>query len=118
MKPACPEPLEPVHSEKVMHEGLDEGRHSECLLVHAGRGPSGFSFRWTDFSHPSTLQLGPLVQQLIQPGELCNDLAQNSARFAEALVNAVRHGNFRGSRQASENSPDPDTELACLADPG
>ena len=93
MKPACPEPLEPVHSEKVMHEGLDEGRHSECLLDHAGRGPSGFSFRWTDFSHPSTLQLGTLVQQLIQPVNCAMTSHRIQLGLQEALVNAVRHGN-------------------------
>ena len=49
--------------------------------------------RWSDFITPSTLQLAPLVELLLEP-VACRQLqAELTLGLHEALVNAVRHGN-------------------------
>ena len=50
-------------------------------------------FRWAEFTLPSTLQLAPLLELLIEPVG-CMDTSQRiELGLHEALVNAVRHGN-------------------------
>ena len=51
------------------------------------------SLRWTDFITPSTLQLAPLMELLLEPMRRASNLAQLQLGLQEALVNAVRHGN-------------------------
>lgn len=49
--------------------------------------------RWSDFSTPSTLQLAPLIELLLEPVG-CRLLQRRlQLGLQEALVNAVRHGN-------------------------
>jgi serine/threonine-protein kinase RsbW/non-specific serine/threonine protein kinase len=50
-------------------------------------------WRWADFITPSTLQLSPLIELLLEPalGHGCAD--DLHLGLLEALVNAVRHGN-------------------------
>jgi serine/threonine-protein kinase RsbW/non-specific serine/threonine protein kinase len=50
-------------------------------------------WRWADFITPSTLQLSPLIELLLEPalGHGCAD--DLHLGLHEALVNAVRHGN-------------------------
>ena len=51
------------------------------------------ALRWSDFITPSTLQLDPLVELLLEP-VACRQLqAELKLGLHEALVNAVRHGN-------------------------
>jgi serine/threonine-protein kinase RsbW/non-specific serine/threonine protein kinase len=51
------------------------------------------ALRWSDFITPSTLQLAPLVELLLEP-VACRQLqAELALGLHEALVNAVRHGN-------------------------
>ena len=51
------------------------------------------ALRWSDFITPSTLQLAPLVELLLEP-VACRQLqAELTLGLHEALVNAVRHGN-------------------------
>ena len=51
------------------------------------------ALRWTDFITPSTLQLAPLVELLLEP-VACRQLqAELRLGLHEALLNAVRHGN-------------------------
>lgn len=49
--------------------------------------------RWTDFITPSTLQLAPLLELLLEPMATAANLAELQLGLQEALVNAVRHGN-------------------------
>ncbi len=50
-------------------------------------------FRWADFILPSTLQLAPLIELLIEPVD-CKETSQKiQLGLHEALVNAVKHGN-------------------------
>ena len=51
------------------------------------------ALRWSDFILPSTLQLAPLLEVLIEP--VCCRKMQGQVQLGlhEALVNAVRHGN-------------------------
>ncbi|MEX0588403.1 MAG: ATP-binding protein [Cyanobium sp.] len=51
------------------------------------------SLRWTDFITPSTLQLAPLLDLLIEPVRCLQLQGQVQLGLQEALVNAVRHGN-------------------------
>jgi serine/threonine-protein kinase RsbW len=52
------------------------------------------SWRWADFITPSTLQLSPLVELLLEPIASAATLAEEvHLGLQEALVNAVRHGN-------------------------
>lgn len=51
------------------------------------------TLRWSDFITPSTLQLAPLLDLLLEPVR-CRDLqCRLQLGLQEALVNAVRHGN-------------------------
>ncbi|KEF43427.1 MAG: anti-sigma regulatory factor [Cyanobium sp. CACIAM 14] len=49
--------------------------------------------RWADFITPSTLQLAPLVELLLEPVGCAIRQAELQLGLQEALVNAVRHGN-------------------------
>jgi serine/threonine-protein kinase RsbW/non-specific serine/threonine protein kinase len=51
------------------------------------------ALRWSDFITPSTLQLAPLVELLLEPVRCLQQQAQVQLGLQEALVNAVRHGN-------------------------
>ena len=50
-------------------------------------------FRWVDFVLPSTLQLSPLLELLIEPVGCLMTSQRVELGLHEALVNAVRHGN-------------------------
>jgi serine/threonine-protein kinase RsbW len=49
--------------------------------------------RWADFITPSTLQLAPLLELLLEPVADGARQAELQLGLQEALVNAVRHGN-------------------------
>lgn len=49
--------------------------------------------RWADFITPSTLQLAPLLELLLEPIECALRQSELQLGLQEALVNAVRHGN-------------------------
>lgn len=49
--------------------------------------------RWADYITPSTLQLAPLVELLLEPIGCGLRQAELQLGLQEALVNAVRHGN-------------------------
>lgn len=49
--------------------------------------------RWSDFITPSTLQLSPLLDLLLEPVACRQQQARLQLGLQEALVNAVRHGN-------------------------
>ncbi len=49
--------------------------------------------RWSDYITPSTLQLTPLVELLLEPLGRASALADLHLGLQEVLVNAVRHGN-------------------------
>lgn len=52
------------------------------------------ALRWADFITPSTLQLAPLLDLLLEPLRLTPDARMDlQLGLQEALVNAVRHGN-------------------------
>jgi len=51
------------------------------------------TLRWSDFITPSTLQLSPLVELLLEPVACLQLHARLQLGLQEALVNAVRHGN-------------------------
>jgi anti-sigma regulatory factor (Ser/Thr protein kinase) len=51
------------------------------------------ALRWSDFITPSTLQLAPLVEILLEPVPCLQLQARLQLGLQEALVNAVRHGN-------------------------
>ncbi|MBE9153558.1 ATP-binding protein [Cyanobium sp. LEGE 06113] len=51
------------------------------------------ALRWSDFITPSTLQLAPLVELLLEPVRCLQLQAELQLGLQEALVNAVRHGN-------------------------
>lgn len=55
--------------------------------------PSWPLVRWSDFITPSTLQLAPLLEILLEPVRCSQLQAQVQLGLQEALVNAVRHGN-------------------------
>ena len=55
--------------------------------------------RWTDFITPSTLQLAPLVEVLLEPIQCAQQLATLQLGLQEVLVNAVRHGNGNDPRK-------------------
>lgn len=50
-------------------------------------------FRWADFVLPSTLQLSPLLELLLEPIGCMETTSRAQLGLQEALVNAVRHGN-------------------------
>ncbi len=51
------------------------------------------TLRWFDFITPSTLQLAPLLELLLEPVRCARLQAELQLGLQEALVNAVRHGN-------------------------
>ena len=51
------------------------------------------TFRWADFILPSTLQLSPLLELLLEPVGCEQTACRLELGLQEALVNAVRHGN-------------------------
>ncbi len=51
------------------------------------------ALRWADFITPSTLQLAPLLEILLEPVDCAVRQAELQLGLQEALVNAVRHGN-------------------------
>lgn len=51
------------------------------------------SLRWADFITPSTLQLAPLLELLLEPIRCAEQLGAVRLGLQEVLVNAVRHGN-------------------------
>jgi serine/threonine-protein kinase RsbW/non-specific serine/threonine protein kinase len=51
------------------------------------------TLRWADFITPSTLQLSPLLELLLEPVSCAQTLATLQLGLQEVLVNAVRHGN-------------------------
>ena len=51
------------------------------------------ALRWDDFITPSTLQLAPLLEILLEPMECAFRHSELKLGLQEALVNAVRHGN-------------------------
>jgi serine/threonine-protein kinase RsbW len=51
------------------------------------------ALRWADFITPSTLRLGPLLELLLEPITMVEQLERLQLGLQEALVNAVRHGN-------------------------
>lgn len=51
------------------------------------------ALRWSDFITPSTLQLAPLLELLLEPITCLQQQAELQLGLQEALVNAVRHGN-------------------------
>jgi serine/threonine-protein kinase RsbW/non-specific serine/threonine protein kinase len=51
------------------------------------------ALRWVDFITPSTLQLAPLLELLLEPIECPRQQLALQLGLQEALVNAVRHGN-------------------------
>ena len=50
-------------------------------------------FRWADFILPSTLQLSPLLELLLEPVDCQETSCRVELGLQEAIVNAVRHGN-------------------------
>jgi len=51
------------------------------------------ALRWSDFITPSTLQLAPLVELLLEPVSCRQLQAELKLGLHEALLNGVRHGN-------------------------
>jgi serine/threonine-protein kinase RsbW/non-specific serine/threonine protein kinase len=51
------------------------------------------ALRWSDFIAPSTLQLAPLIELLLEPVALGPLQTRLRLGLQEALVNAVSHGN-------------------------
>ena len=51
------------------------------------------ALRWADYITPSTLQLAPLLEVLLEPIRCAHKLAAVQLGLQEVLVNAVRHGN-------------------------
>lgn len=51
------------------------------------------AMRWADFITPSTLQLSPLLELLLEPINRSPQLGNLQLGLQEVLVNAVRHGN-------------------------
>ena len=56
-------------------------------------------FRWADFILPSTLQLSPLLELLLEPVACEETACRVELGLQEALVNAVRHGNGGDTRK-------------------
>ena len=57
------------------------------------------SFRWADFILPSTFQLSPLMELLLEPVDCIETSCRLQLGLQEALVNAVRHGNAGDPRK-------------------
>jgi serine/threonine-protein kinase RsbW len=56
-------------------------------------GVASMAYRWADFITPSTLQLAPLLEVLLEPIACAQQMASLQLGLQEVLVNAVRHGN-------------------------
>ena len=63
------------------------------LLSRVSPIPIPPSLRWADFITPSTLQLAPLLELLLEPIRCAEQLSALQLGLQEVLVNAVRHGN-------------------------
>ena len=62
--------------------------------MHGSRaGLGSMAQRWADFITPSTLQLAPLLELLLEPISGAQQAAALQLGLQEVLVNAVRHGN-------------------------
>ncbi|WP_438982242.1 ATP-binding protein [Vulcanococcus sp.] len=59
----------------------------------ASAGWASMAHRWADFITPSTLQLAPLLEVLLEPISCVEQLSALQLGLQEVLVNAVRHGN-------------------------
>jgi len=59
----------------------------------ASAGWASMAHRWADFITPSTLQLAPLLEVLLEPIGCAEQLSALQLGLQEVLVNAVRHGN-------------------------
>lgn len=71
----------------------DAGVSTGALAVHDSPPGASGRLRWCAFVSPSTLQLGPLLDRLLEP-IACPELhARLRLGLQEALVNAVCHGN-------------------------
>jgi serine/threonine-protein kinase RsbW/non-specific serine/threonine protein kinase len=57
------------------------------------------TLRWADFITPSTLQLAPLLELLLEPISCSQQLTALQLGLQEVLVNAVRHGNGSDPRK-------------------
>ena len=57
------------------------------------------SLRWADFILPSTFQLSPLMELLLEPVDCSETSCRLQLGLQEALVNAVRHGNAGDPRK-------------------
>jgi serine/threonine-protein kinase RsbW len=57
-------------------------------------------WRWSDFTIPSTLNLAPFLEVLLEPVRCTTLQAQLQLGLQEALVNAVRHGNGNDPRKS------------------
>lgn len=68
----------------------------QTLLQSLGVAPM---FRWADFILPSTLQLSPLLELLLEPVRCRDTCCRLELGLQEALVNAVRHGNAGDPRK-------------------
>ncbi len=56
-------------------------------------------FDWADFFYPSTLNISPLVEELLSPVEDTDNLKRIELGLHEALVNSVQHGNSGDPRK-------------------
>ncbi len=57
------------------------------------------SFLWNDYLLPTTLQLQPHIEQLIESLDNIHSVDKIQLGLHEALVNAVKHGNLEDSRK-------------------
>jgi serine/threonine-protein kinase RsbW/non-specific serine/threonine protein kinase len=57
------------------------------------------ALRWADFITPSTLQLAPLLELLLEPVRSSGQHSTLQLGLQEVLVNAVRHGNGNDPRK-------------------
>jgi serine/threonine-protein kinase RsbW len=77
-----------------------------------------YRFRWADFVLPSTLQLSPLLELLVEPVG-CEMTSQKvELGLHEALVNAVRHGNSENPQKQLRVRRIPHAPLVDLAGSG
>ena len=51
-------------------------------------------FKWALFSFPSTLRVSTFVQILLEPIDCPKTIERIQLGLHEAVVNAVRHGNY------------------------
>lgn len=64
----------------------------KSLLRHIFSCPA-YRFTWNDYFLPTTLQLSPLVELLVEPLKYVDNIREIELGLHEALVNAVIHGN-------------------------